>query len=55
MSDEHEKPILKNEEPEVEAHSVQKASDEQATEDDSETPDVEAHSFLKKPMHKPLS
>jgi hypothetical protein len=34
---------------------VQKESDEQATEDDSETPDVEAHSFLKKPMHKPLS
>ena len=55
MSDEREKPMLKNEEPDVEAHAALKATDEKTTEDDSETPDVEGHVFLKKPLHKPLT
>jgi hypothetical protein len=47
MSEEREKILSsKNEEPDVEAHAVAKASDEQATEDDSDTPDVEAHKFI---------
>jgi len=55
MSDEREKVIqTKNEEPDVEAHAVLKATDEKASEDDSETPDVEAHMHLKKPLAKPL-
>jgi len=53
MSDEREKVIqAKNEEPDVEGHAHLKASDEQATEDDSDTPDVEAHKFLSKVQHK---
>jgi hypothetical protein len=52
MSDEREKVLTKNEEPDVEAHKVLKAADEKATEDDSDTPDVEAHKFLSKVQHK---
>ena len=47
MSDEREKAQKRSEEPDVEAHKAQKASDEK-TSDDSETPDVEAHKLLHK-------
>jgi len=49
MSDEREKVLKENEEPDVEAHKVFLANDEKAAaaaEDDSETPDVEAHKLI---------
>jgi hypothetical protein len=49
MSDEREKLLEADEEPEVEAHKVIKAANEEkASDDESDTPDVEAHKVLKK-------
>jgi hypothetical protein len=51
MSDEREKVLKQNEEPDVEAHKALKATDEKAAaEDDAEAPDVEAHKLLHKTL-----
>lgn len=53
MSDEREKLLSASEEPEVEAHKVIKAAnDEKASDDESDTPDVEAHQLQHKVQHK---
>ena len=48
MSDEREKLLSQNEEPEVEAHNLPKANEEKAADDESDTPDVEAHKLTHK-------
>jgi hypothetical protein len=47
MSDEREAVLKENEDADVEAHAVLKASDEKTAAEDAEAPDVEAHAVLK--------
>ena len=52
MSDEREKLLNANEEPEVEGHKVPKANEEKVSDEESDTPDVEAHKLPHKVSHK---
>jgi len=51
MSDERDKVLKQDQEPDVEAHKKLAVSDEKASDEELETPDVEAHKVQHKVQH----